>query len=120
MIYANVRRDSRYSAQRQKKPFPVQLRAGGEYIWQGGPGGQYRTSDLDFFTQSTEGKFYNFSVLTGCEQVLARRLVKQATTANSRHWLEYMRETLREGMQIIDNRINQVEAEQAAGLNDDD
>lgn len=113
MIYANVRRDSRYSAQRQKKPFPVQLRAGGEYIWQGGPGGQYCTSDLDFFTQATDGDFFSVSVLTGCEQVLTRQLIKQAATANSRYWLENMREILREGMQIIDNRINQIEAEQA-------
>lgn len=50
--YARIRPSSKYFGQDTGKPFPVTLNAGDNrgYIWQGGPGGQYRHSDLMLFS----------------------------------------------------------------------
>lgn len=62
-IYANVRPESKYFAQQhQQKPFPVRLTPdGGDFHWQGGPGGQYRTMDLYFFTKE-KNRFREFNL----------------------------------------------------------
>lgn len=55
MYYACIKSTSKYyNSQNTEKPFPVELNtnpndAVSGYIWSGGPGGIYRTSDLDLF-----------------------------------------------------------------------
>lgn len=59
-IYANIRKSSEYYAsQHQPKPFPIELKQSykfEDYIIQGGPGGKYRLSDVDFYVLE-DGKF---------------------------------------------------------------
>lgn len=56
MYYASVKPTSKYyTTQKTDEPFPVELNtnrphdAANGYIWSGGPGGIYRTADLDLF-----------------------------------------------------------------------
>lgn len=114
-LFATIRRDSQYANQRTGKPFAVTLENSGEHIWRGGPGGCYRTSDLHFYSETATGELTPLELLTGCEQVLARQIIRNALTANSRPWLEALREILREGMQAIDTRILEVERELHCG-----
>lgn len=51
---ARIKKTSEYAGQDSGKPFPVQLSydpndAVAGYIWQGGPGGRYRSKDLNVF-----------------------------------------------------------------------
>jgi hypothetical protein len=52
-LYAKIKRTSKYYGQTEPNQlFPVYVAAGpgyGEYIIQGGPGGQYRLSDVNLF-----------------------------------------------------------------------
>ncbi|MBL4625788.1 MAG: hypothetical protein JKY42_11715 [Flavobacteriales bacterium] len=58
-VYARIRSTSKYHGQDEGIPFPVSLNVGhqqlanGFYI-QGGPGGNYRPEDLDFYTKKGE------------------------------------------------------------------
>ncbi len=57
-IYANVRPGSRYSSQATDQPFTVSLDLDPcGYHWKGGPGGQYRTTDLLFFEMRNNENF---------------------------------------------------------------
>lgn len=52
-LYAQINPQSRYANQHTGTPFPVRLAAGTDgYIFEGGPGGYYRYSDLQLFTKS--------------------------------------------------------------------
>ena len=53
-LYARVNPDSRYAAQDRGVPFPVSLNTNPNqvkdgYLIAGGPGGNYRPEDLDFY-----------------------------------------------------------------------
>ena len=50
-LFAKVKKSSEYAHQRTgNEPFPVRLMpAFGAYLVQGGPGGQYRLSDVDLY-----------------------------------------------------------------------
>ncbi|WP_067519584.1 hypothetical protein [Endozoicomonas ascidiicola] len=52
-VFANLRPESKYyEGQKQDKPFPVRFVPDiCGYHWEGGIGGQYRTSDLFFYTE---------------------------------------------------------------------
>jgi hypothetical protein len=52
-LYARIHPMSRYAGQDNGEPFPVRLHEylNDGYIWQGGPGGQYRHSDLQLFVK---------------------------------------------------------------------
>lgn len=52
--FARIRPGSKYAGQDNGKPFPVRLNdcPTDGYLWRGGPGGQYRHSDLNLFVKS--------------------------------------------------------------------
>jgi len=52
-LYARIRPGSKYAGQDDGQPFPVRIDGypGDGYFWRGGPGGQYRHSDLQLFYQ---------------------------------------------------------------------
>ncbi|MCP5268390.1 MAG: hypothetical protein H6943_05025 [Zoogloeaceae bacterium] len=56
-IFAKIKRSSKYFGQGEKGAlFPVYIEASyGDYHVQGGPGGQYRLSDVNLFVVSDEG-----------------------------------------------------------------
>ncbi|MBB6584169.1 hypothetical protein HXP36_20820 [Ralstonia solanacearum] len=46
-LFAEIKRSSKYYGQSDRgELFPVSVLAGGEYVVQGGPGGQYRLKDV--------------------------------------------------------------------------
>lgn len=56
-LYAEIKRSSKYYGQTAAgELFPVRILAGGEYIVQGGPGGQYRLKDVWLWAVEAEGK----------------------------------------------------------------
>lgn len=49
-VYARIQPDSKYANQDPGELFPVAFKPDrGGYVWIGGPGGRYRTSDLKLF-----------------------------------------------------------------------
>lgn len=59
-LYMQIKRTSKYANQQSKKNtvYPVAIESGnGEYMVQGGPGGQYRMSDVNIFVKLDDGKF---------------------------------------------------------------
>ena len=104
-IYANVRPSSRYAGQRQPQPFPICLSENlGDwwdgYIWQGGIGGRYATSDLEFFKQTREG-WEPVTLLTGWEPHLISQVADSALSATNVHYLAEMLETLKGATQRL-------------------
>lgn len=73
--YANINKFSKYFAsQAQQEPFEVSLMdISDEFCWRGN-GNQYRTSDLDFYTKNTEGKFLPHGLLASDFPLLHRCL----------------------------------------------
>ncbi|MDQ0138556.1 hypothetical protein [Cupriavidus necator] len=56
-LRAELKRSSKYYGQTEVgELFPVSIVAGGEYVVQGGPGGQYRLKDVWLWAVDTEGK----------------------------------------------------------------
>lgn len=110
-LYANVRSDSRYKNQAEPVPFPVALQHGfGAHIWRGGPGGQYRTSDLDFFIKD-DGMFESFELITGDEPALLDRTFESALLANNEHYLQDVVKIAKTNIGKIKARINEIENE---------
>lgn len=56
-LYAEIKRSSKYYGQTERgELFAVSILCGGEYVVQGGPGGQYRLSDVWLWVRDGEGK----------------------------------------------------------------
>lgn len=54
-LYARIRPESGYARQDNGEPFPVEFQPDNNgYIWLGGPGGQYRHSDLQLLLKEGE------------------------------------------------------------------
>ncbi|MFN3881461.1 MAG: hypothetical protein ACK4L8_08550 [Nitrincola lacisaponensis] len=75
-LYAQIHPLSRYANQDNGKPFSVRLNDDPTdgYIWQGGPGGQYRHSDLLLFQKDNEDEtlvpFRHITQTDECLQVV--------------------------------------------------
>jgi hypothetical protein len=62
-LYAQIKRSSKYYGQTVAKAlFPVYVEARrGEYVVQGGPGGQYRLADVNLFVAGEDGETQRIS-----------------------------------------------------------
>lgn len=55
-LYARIKKSSKYYGQTPDGlKFEVFILHGGEYVVQGGPGGQYRLSDVNLFAEDQAG-----------------------------------------------------------------
>lgn len=108
-IFARIREDSKYSDQNDYPDygshFPVQLQETRDnYIWQGGIGGQYRTSDLDFFIRDHKGELISYSIINSDRgDLLIQRCCDDSSDECGSEWCQTMIDILQKNIDRFEN-----------------
>ncbi len=119
ILYANVRKNGRYGSQRQPEPFEINLHDNAfqimeGYFWKGGPGGNYRTVDLEFYVKHAQsGELVSVSPLDSGASELVAQVTEQALTATNSSYVAALIDELQHALKAAKQKLKDLKIKEA-------